>query len=367
MTNSMKTIHINTASPYDVHIGSGLLNSMGKLLPEKILRGAEAGGKAVLITDTNVEPLYGERVSKSLEKLGFHVLKAVIPAGEESKSGEQYLRLLSFMAADHVSRSDVIFALGGGVTGDMAGFLAATYQRGIDFAQLPTTLLAAVDSSVGGKTAINLPEGKNLVGAFKQPACVIMDTDTLKTLPEDVFADGCAEVIKYGMIWDAVLFEELQNHVLVWPDCRGDDVLMADIIARCVDIKRQVVVQDEEDRGIRNMLNFGHTIGHSIEKNSHFEIRHGQAVAMGMMIVTEAAEKAGICQAGVTAQLRNLLTACNLPTEAPYSMELLLEGMRSDKKIQGQEINLILPQRIGQCIIRHMTLTDAQKLLAGEA
>lgn len=367
MTDWKRSIHINTARPYNVHVGPGILAQMGQLLPAKILGVGAAGGKAVLITDENVEPLYAADVRTELEGLGFTICQAVMPAGEESKNGTQYLSLLSWMAEEHVSRSDCIFALGGGVIGDMAGFLAATYQRGIDFVQLPTTLLAAVDSSVGGKTAINLPEGKNLVGAFKQPVCVIMDTDTLKTLPEDVFADGCAEVIKYGMIWDAVLFEELQNHVLVWPDCRGDDVLMTDIIARCVDIKRQVVVQDEEDRGIRNMLNFGHTIGHSIEKNSHFEIRHGQAVAMGMMIVTEAAEREGICQDGVTAQLRNLLTAFNLATEAPYSMELLLEGMRSDKKIQGQEINLILPKQIGQCIIRRMTLSDAQKLLAGEA
>lgn len=355
MTDWKRSIHINTARPYDVHVGPGILAQMGQLLPEKILGVGAEGGKAVLITDANVETLYAAQVRTELEGLGFTVYQAVMPAGEESKSGIQYLNLLSWMSEEHVSRSDVIFALGGGVVGDMAGFLAATYQRGMEFVQLPTTLLAAVDSSVGGKTAINLPEGKNLVGAFKQPACVIMDTDTLETLPEDVFADGCAEVIKYGMIWDESLFHNLQT------------METGDIISRCVDIKRQVVVQDEEDRGIRNILNFGHTIGHSIEKNSHFEIRHGQAVAIGMMIVTEAAEKAGICQTGVTAQLRNLLTACNLPTEAPYSMELLLEGMRSDKKIQGQEINLILPQRIGQCIIRHMTLTDAQKLLAGEA
>ena len=367
MTNSMKTIHINTASPYDVHIGSGLLDSMGELLPEKILRGAEAGGKAVLITDTNVEPLYGARVSKSLEKLGFHVLKAVIPAGEESKSGEQYLSLLSFMAAEHVTRSDVIFALGGGVVGDLSGFLAATYQRGIDFVQIPTTLLAAVDSSVGGKTAINLPEGKNLAGAFKQPVCVIMDTDTLETLDEAVFADGCAEAIKYGMIWDGALFEVLQNHVLTEPEQRKNTALLTDVISRCVDIKREIVIQDELDKGIRNILNFGHTVGHSIEKNSGFEISHGRAVAMGMAIVTEAAEKAGICQAGAAEELRELLTAYGLPVEAPFTVEELLEGMLSDKKIEGQKINLIVPQQIGCCIIRRMSVSNAQNLLAGEA
>ena len=367
MTNSMRTIHINTASPYDVHIGSGLLDSMGKLLPEKILRAAEAGGKSVLITDTNVDSLYGERVYAALADLGFHVLKAVIPAGEEAKSGEQYLRLLSFLASEHVTRSDVIFALGGGVVGDLSGFLAATYQRGIDFVQLPTTLLAAVDSSVGGKTAINLPEGKNLAGAFKQPACVIMDTDTLETLDESVFADGCAEVIKYGMIWDGELFEQLQNHVLTESEQRKNTVLLTDVIGRCVDIKREIVIQDELDKGIRNILNFGHTVGHSIEKKSGFEISHGAAVAMGMAIVTEAAEKVGICGDGITEELRGLLIAYGLPVEAPFAVEELIEGILSDKKIEGQKISLIVPQQIGYCIIRRMSVSSAQRLLAGEA
>jgi 3-dehydroquinate synthase len=276
-------------------------------------------------------------VYAALADLGFHVLKRVVPAGEESKSGEQYLRLLSFMAAEHVTRSDVIFALGGGVVGDLSGFLAATYQRGIDFVQLPTTLLAAVDSSVGGKTAINLPEGKNLAGTFKQPACVIMDTDTLETLDESVFADGCAEVIKYGMIWDGELFEMLQNHVLTEPEQRKNTVLLIDVISCCVDIKREIVIQDELDKGIRNILNFGHTVGHSIEKKSGFEISHGAAVAMGMAIVTEAAEKVGICGDGITEELRGLLTAYGLPVEAPFAVEELIEGILSDKKIDYED------------------------------
>ena len=359
----MKTVHINTKQPYDVYIGPGLLDRMPQLLPEKTCKVGEKGGKAVLITDTNVEPLYAERVQMVLERSGFQVLKAVVPAGEEAKSGEWYLRLLSFMAAEHVSRSDVIFALGGGVVGDLSGFLAASYQRGIDFVQIPTTLLSAVDSSVGGKTAINLPEGKNLAGAFKQPVAVIMDTDTLQTLKPEVFADGCAEVIKYGMIWDEILFRDLQTNVL--PQCRDNAEVLADIIARCVDIKRLVVVEDELDRGIRNILNFGHTIGHSIEKNSHFEISHGSAVAMGMAIVTEMAENAAICEKGTVSELKTLLEEYGLPTEAPFTTEQLLEGMLSDKKIEGSEINLILPQHIGKCFIGRMSVSKAQALLGG--
>lgn len=359
----MKTIHINTAHPYDVHIGAGLIERMGQLLPEKTLAVGRKGGKAVLITDENVEPLYAGRVQEVLEGAGFQVLKAVVPAGEEAKSGECYLKQLSFMAQNHVTRSDIIFALGGGVVGDLSGFLAASYQRGIDFVQIPTTLLSAVDSSVGGKTAINLPEGKNLVGAFCQPAAVIMDTDTLKTLDASVFADGCAEVIKYGMIWDKNLFRDLQKHIL--PQCRDDEAVMTDIIARCVDIKRQVVIQDEQDRGIRNILNFGHTIGHSIEKNSHFEISHGSAVAMGMAIVTEMAGKAGICDPAVGPELKSLLEKYGLPVEAPFTAEQLLAGMLSDKKIEGKEINLILPRQIGCCTIDHMKVKEAQALLGG--
>jgi len=363
----MKTIHINTSHPYDVHIGPGLLGRMDQILPETIRKAGAAGGKAVLITDTNVEPLYAARVSAVLGNMGFQIQKAVVPAGEEAKSGEWYLKLLSFLAAEHVSRSDVIFALGGGVVGDLSGFLAATWQRGIPFVQIPTTLLSAVDSSVGGKTAINLPEGKNLVGAFYQPSAVIMDVDTLDSLDTSVFADGCAEVIKYGMIWDEGLFRDLQQSVLTLPACRADKELLTSMISRCVDIKRQVVVSDELDRGLRNLLNFGHTIGHSIEKNSRFEISHGSAVAMGMVIVTEAAGKAGICDAAIGTELKILLGEYGLPTETPFTTEQLLAGMLSDKKIEGKEINLILPQRIGRCFIQRMDVTGAQALLAGAA
>ncbi|MDD6816411.1 MAG: 3-dehydroquinate synthase [Firmicutes bacterium] len=358
-----KTIHVDTARPYDVHIGAGLLDQLAELLPEKIRAVAGRGGKAVLLTDEHVNPLYGDRTAQNLSALGFQVLRTVVPAGETAKSGDCYLRQLSFMAENHVSRQDVIFALGGGVVGDLSGFLAATYQRGIPFVQLPTTLLSAVDSSVGGKTAINLPEGKNLVGAFYQPAAVIMDTDTLDTLEPSVFADGCAEVIKYGMIWDAKLYRRLAEKVL--PACRSDKALLAEIIAACVDIKRQVVVQDELDKGLRNLLNFGHTIGHSIEKNSGFEISHGSAVAMGMAMVTKAAEEDGTCEAGTADGLKKLLEAYGLPTEAPFTTEQLLAGMLSDKKIEGREINLILPRKIGDCFISHMDVAQAQKLLAG--
>ena len=357
----MERIRVNTGSPYDVMIGPGLLHQLDQLLPPTILK---RGGISVLITDENVEPLYCEQVEQALRFCGFHVLKAVVPSGEEAKSGEWYLKLLSFMAKNHVTRQDTIFALGGGVVGDLSGFLAATFLRGISFVQLPTTLLSAVDSSVGGKTAINLAEGKNLVGAFYQPAAVIMDTDTLHTLDTETFADGCAEIIKYAMIWDETLFQMLKEYIL--PECREDNQRIEQVISRCVSIKQEVVSQDERDKGLRNILNFGHTIGHSIEKNSGFVVSHGKAVAIGMALVTKAAERAGICKLGVSRALTELLTAYGLPTETTYSVECLEEGLLSDKKIEGKQIHLILPKEIGNCYIHNMELADLKRFFMAD-
>ena len=357
----MEKIRINTEKPYDVWIGSGLLSRFGQLLPENLLK---RGGKAVVITDENVGPLYYEKVKKELENCGFSVIKAIVPAGEEAKSGEQYLRLLSFLAANHVSRGDVIFALGGGVPGDLSGFLAATFLRGIHFVQLPTTLLAAVDSSVGGKTAINLPEGKNLAGAFYQPSAVILDTDALDTLSRDVFTDGCAEVIKYAMIRDQELFALLAQNKL--PECRGNVRLIERVISRCVEIKRQVVSMDEKDKGLRNLLNFGHTVGHAVEKSSGFSVSHGKAVAIGMTAACRFAEKEKICPPGVTETLKELLNYYDLPVSAQYPAETICEGILSDKKIEGNRLHFILPRNIGDCFIYDMEISQLKDFLLAE-
>lgn len=359
----METIHVNTAKPYDVHIGPGLLDKLEELMPAAVLKKTEKGAKAVLITDENIEPLYAPKVEKKLKEMDFDVLKIVVPAGEEAKSGEWYLKILSFMAENHVSRNDCIFALGGGVVGDLSGFLAASFLRGIDFVQIPTTLLSAVDSSVGGKTAINLPEGKNLVGAFYQPKAVIMDTDTLDTLTPEVFADGCAEVIKYGMIWDEELFNVLKENILT--QNRDNIQLMTEVIARCVAIKQEVVSQDELDKGLRNILNFGHTAAHSIEKNSDFKISHGSAVGTGMVIVSAAAERAGSCPEGLAEQVKKIVADYGLPVEAPFTDEQLYDGLFSDKKIEGSTINLILPEKIGHCYIHPMATSELKNFLFG--
>ena len=258
----MISIDVKTSKAYQVHIGSGLLSQLGQRL-----RDVCQAQKAVIVSDTNVFPLYGEIAFKSLENAGFQVLSFVFPAGEESKNAATYLQLLNFLAESQVTRSDCLVALGGGVVGDLTGFAAATYLRGIAYVQVPTTLLAAVDSSVGGKTAIDLPAGKNLVGAFCQPKMVLCDPDTLKTLPEDIFRDGCAEVIKYGVLYDPKLFEELTERGLSFP--------RETVIARCVELKRNVVMEDEFDTGSRMKLNFGHTIGHGVEAKSNFAVSHG--------------------------------------------------------------------------------------------
>ena len=329
----MKTITVTASQNYQVRIGAGLMSHLG----EQLLQVLQKPCNAVIISDSNVFPLYGERVTKSLEKAGFQVLSYVFPAGEASKNAREYLNILNFLAEHHISRADAVLALGGGVTGDMTGFAAATYLRGIAYIQIPTTLLAMVDSSVGGKTAIDLPAGKNLVGAFYQPRLVLCDLDCLNTLPERVFCDGCAEVIKYGVLYDEKLFAHLSEHGLAFD--------REAVISRCVELKRNVVAEDEFDTGARQKLNLGHTIGHGIEAQSQFSVTHGQAVAIGMAIVAKAGCKA------IYAPLKAVLTKFNLPATTDFTGEQLYESALSDKKRAGGTVNLIIPNTIGDCRI----------------
>ena len=328
----MKTVTVAASKTYDIHIGSGLLGTIGNRIQElgKVR-------KVCIVSDSNVFPLYGNPVLECLENAGFDVCSFVFPAGEASKNAHTYLELLNFLAENAVTRDDLILALGGGVVGDLAGFAAATYLRGIRFVQVPTTVLAAVDSSVGGKTAIDLPAGKNLVGAFCQPSLVVCDTDTLNTLPQEVFRDGCAEVIKYAILYDPDLFRLLEQTKLDFP--------REDVIARCVSWKRDVVMQDEFDTGLRMKLNLGHTIGHSIEKCSHFAISHGAAVAMGMAIMARGTFCPDADRIVKLIEAFGLCASCDFPAEA------LLEVALSDKKRSGSSVNLIVPRQIGCCEI----------------
>lgn len=326
----MTTVTVRASRPYEVTIGRGLLDTVGRQAA-----GQWKGRSAAVVSDSTVAPLYLNRVKDSLERAGFRVHSFVFPAGEDQKNGGTYLKLLEFLAARRLTRADGLIALGGGVVGDLAGFAAATFLRGIGFLQLPTTLLAAVDSSVGGKTAIDLTNGKNLAGAFYQPQAVLCDLDTLDTLPAEVFADGCAEVIKYGMIGDPALLARLET-----VDFRADP---EELVARCVAQKRDLVEQDEFDTGARQLLNLGHTLGHGVEACSGYTVSHGRAVAIGMTLVTRAAVAFGRCPAEVLPRLRRLLEWYGLPDATAYSAQALYEKTLSDKKRSGDTISLVVP------------------------
>ena len=326
----MTTVTVRASRPYEVTIGRGLLDTVGRQAA-----GQWKGRSAAVVSDSTVAPLYLNRVKDSLERAGFRVHSFVFPAGEDQKNGGTYLKLLEFLAARRLTRADGLIALGGGVVGDLAGFAAATFLRGIGFLQLPTTLLAAVDSSVGGKTAIDLTNGKNLAGSFYQPQAVLCDLDTLDTLPAEVFADGCAEVIKYGMIGDPALLARLET-----VDFRADP---EELVARCVAQKRDLVEQDEFDTGARQLLNLGHTLGHGVEACSGYTVSHGRAVAIGMTLVTRAAVAFGRCPAEVLPRLRRLLERYGLPDATAYSAQALYEKTLSDKKRSGDTISLVVP------------------------
>jgi len=346
----MITVHISASKSYDVIIGTGLMSCIGEYSSK--LFGSR---KTAIISDSNVWPLYGNAVTNSLLDSGFNVSHYVFPAGEISKNGETYLNILNFLAENKLSRSDFIIALGGGVVGDIAGFAAATYLRGISFIQVPTTVLSMVDSSVGGKTAIDLPFGKNLAGAFCQPSIVLCDINALNTLPQDIFRDGCAEIIKYAILYDNNLYSHLVSNGLNF-----DREL---VISRCVALKSDVVKNDEFDRGERQKLNLGHTIGHSVEALSDFNISHGAAVAIGICVIARIAAYFGFCSKETRDSIVDTITSFNLPTQTEYSAEELLSKALSDKKATSSGINFIIPQSIGDCVIRSVSYTSLKSFV----
>lgn len=345
----MKQVTVNASSRYDILIGKGLLSKVGTLCAKTL-----GLCRLCVVTDDTVDALYFDTVSRSLTEAGFDVLKFVIPHGEASKSTASLVELLEFLASHHMTRSDCVITLGGGVVGDLGGFAAAVYLRGIRFVQIPTTLLAAVDSSVGGKTAVDLAAGKNLAGAFHQPSLVICDPDTLDTLPQKIFAEGCAEVIKYGVIQDRALFDRLRAGIREQAE---------EVIAACVEHKKNLVEQDEFDRGARQLLNLGHTVGHAIELCSAMEISHGDAVAMGMVIVTRASVQMGLCPRKDLDSLLSLLSAEHLPTVCPFSAHELTEAALNDKKRSGEHLTLVLPYAIGDSRLYKIPITELCALI----
>ena len=344
----MRKVTVNASKKYDILIGSGLLCMAGEMIKQ-----VAGGSCAAIISDSNVAPLHMEKVKKTLEGAGYRVETYVFEAGESNKNIDTFEEILNFFADSKLDRTDVVAALGGGVTGDMAGFAASVYLRGIHLVQLPTTVLAAVDSSVGGKTAINLPAGKNLAGAFYQPELVICDTDTFATLPDREYKSGFAEIIKYAVIAQPKLLDMINS----------SDVSIDEIIELCVKIKRDIVEADEFEKGQRQLLNFGHTIGHAVEKASDFELLHGEAVAIGMVMMAKAAVKKGIC---IDKCLEDIIKACEtvgLPVSADYSHEVLMNMICSDKKVRGNTINVILPEHAGKCNIENITIEEMSSLL----
>lgn len=336
---TVNRIRVRASKEYEVLVAPGLLDEAGA----QVRAACPSARIAALVADTNVMPLYGARVRDSLEAAGLRVVCHTFPAGEEHKDLATYGGMLDFLVASRLSRSDVLVALGGGVTGDMAGFAAATYLRGIDYVQIPTTLLAAVDSSVGGKTAIDLARAKNQVGAFWQPSLVLCDPDTLRSQPEAVYREGCGEVVKYGMLGSRAFFDSLVETPVKDQYER--------MIGTCVTMKRDIVEGDEFDRGERRKLNLGHSIGHAVEQCAHYAIPHGCAVAIGMVMICRAACRFGYCDPEALDALTALLRRYDLPVRTEYGAQALYDAMLSDKKMAGGRMHLVVPEAVGVCRI----------------
>lgn len=344
-----KIVPVKASTNYNVIIGEGLVDNVGKLI-----KNVKNPCHTVVVTDSNVDELYADRVVDSLENAGFNTDKYVFPAGEESKNAATFVDILEFFASVKLTRTDLVVALGGGVVGDICGFAAACYLRGVDFVQVPTTLLSAVDSSVGGKTAIDLEAGKNLAGAFYQPKLVICDTKTFDTLDKRQFACGMAEVIKYGILFDKEFYTYLEN----------GDIDMTSVVEKCVIFKRDVVEKDEFDGGERKLLNLGHTAAHGIEKHSEYKLNHGEAVAVGMVIACKISENMGLCDKNTHKQISEMLKKYNLPKKYDIDAKTLCEKALSDKKREGAKITLVLPEMVGKCTLVDVNVEELETIFS---
>ncbi|MFZ7101913.1 MAG: 3-dehydroquinate synthase [Peptococcaceae bacterium] len=359
MENSAKVQIKLPFKKYDIIIGANILNDFGKNLRRLL-----TGGQVVLVSNEPVYSFYGKQVENSLLSEGFAVIKHILPDGEEYKTWGNAGGILTSMLEEGLNRDSVVVALGGGVIGDIAGFAAAIYQRGVCFAQIPTTLLAQVDSSVGGKVAVNHPLGKNMIGSFYQPVIVWSDLNTLHTLPEREWIAGLAEVIKYGVIWDEDFFNTLEKNAVLLK--KRDQEFSKYIIRRSCEIKGEIVSQDEKDEGIRNILNLGHTIGHALEKVTDYKVlRHGEGVAIGMVAAGDLAVNLNKCSPVVLERIKNLFISVGLPVSiSAVSTSSVMESLYLDKKIKDKQLVFILPQKIGKvAIIKGLTQEEILKSL----
>jgi 3-dehydroquinate synthase len=340
---------------YPIHIGAGVLDR-GDLLREHV-----AGNQVAVVSNDVVAPLYLQRLRRALGD-GYQIDVFLMPDGERHKSLETYGRLMDFLLEHRHNRTTTLVALGGGVVGDLAGFAAATYQRGVGFIQVPTTLLAQVDSSVGGKTAVNHPRGKNMIGAFYQPRCVLADIGVFDTLPEREYRAGLAEMVKYGVIRDAGFFDWLEGHADAL--ARRDVTVLGEAVGRSCEVKAEVVAADEREGGLRAILNFGHTFGHAIETLTGYDkLLHGEAVAVGMVMAADLSARQGLLDPAAARRLRDLLTALSLPVTPPaLSPASMRTAMGLDKKVVDGRLRLILAQAVGRVVITE----DVDDRLLGE-
>lgn len=351
----METIKINIPhKEYEVVIERGLFKSFGKEI-RKVYKGTNIS----VITDRNLYNLYCHRLSSILAEENFVVRFIVVEPGEESKSMKTLEHVYSMLALNQITRSDLIVAFGGGVVGDLAGYAASTYMRGINYIQAPTSLLAQIDSSIGGKVAINLKEGKNLAGSFHQPLRVLTDPDLLESLPEKYIKDGLGEVIKYACIKDVVFFDFLMN-------VKPIDLLssMDKIIHVCAIIKTQLVENDERDTGLRMILNFGHTVGHAIEKHTDYEMSHGEAVANGMLIITKNSQLLGFTEAGTYEKIKLMLEHFQISSSLNITTNDIKKYIQLDKKNLIDNINLILLKRMGEAFIYKASHHEIEKFIS---
>jgi 3-dehydroquinate synthase len=360
----MHTVKVSLGDrSYDIEIGTGLDQAGARL------QGLGFGQKIALVTNPTIKKLHGQRVVDSLKAAGFLVMSIEIPDGEQYKNLDWANAIYTALLTNAFDRKSALVALGGGVIGDLTGFVAATFMRGVPFVQVPTTLLAMVDSSVGGKTGVNHPMGKNMIGAFYQPKKVLMDLSVLKTLPKEEFLSGMAEVIKYGVIWDAEFFDYLdKNREKI---LSLDPHALSHIIKRSCEIKAEVVSKDEREGGLRAILNFGHTVGHAIETAENYTMRHGEAVAIGMVYASRLAHKTGLCDASVPERVEKLIKSYGLPTNITAlsrkpSVTELMDTMQIDKKAEGGKVKFVLPKTIGEVVItKEWEERHLKELLAG--
>ncbi|MBM6774078.1 3-dehydroquinate synthase [Olsenella profusa] len=352
-----RLVHVGASAAYDVHVGAGILPELGA-----VAREAAGGARCCVVSETHVAPLYADAAEASLAAAGYDVAERVVfPAGERHKRLSTLGEILEALAARELGRSDVVVALGGGVAGDVAGLAAALYLRGVAVVQVPTSLLAMVDSSVGGKTAVDLEAGKNLAGAFWQPCAVVADVRTLATVPDELFRDSCGEVVKHAVLADAALLDRLTERPLT--KLRHDEASLVDVVARNVEIKRDVVQADEREAGVRQTLNLGHTIGHAIEAASEFTLGHGSCVAAGLCMMARASARRGWCSGETATRIERCVAAHGLPTGSELPADLLMHYMAHDKKRHGEAVNVVVPVEVGRCEVRRVGLDELRELV----